>query len=84
MLASKLPSLAFQELRKWAATTPVIPATRALSTKASSLVSAVLMPWLAAASSSSRMAAMARPGLVFSSRSHSQQISASSARVKAA
>ena len=84
MLASKLPSFGFQALRKWAATTPVTAATRALSTKASRLLRAVAIPWLAAAISSSRMAAIARPGLVAAKRWHSQQTSASSSRANRA
>jgi glutamate-1-semialdehyde aminotransferase len=63
---------------------PVTPASSALSTKALSFTAAVSMPTQAAASSSSRIAAIARPSRSCSSRAQSQQTSASNTRVKPA
>jgi hypothetical protein len=77
---SKLPWRAFQVLRKWAARAPVLPASTALSTKAVSFTRVVSMPMQRAASSSLRMAAMARPRGITSRRWHTQPARASRPR----
>ena len=48
MLASKLPSRAFQELRKWALITPVIAACQGIDTDRTKLVAFVLSAVVAA------------------------------------